>query len=264
VDHLTGTPGEAPPEAPPEPTADQGQPEPAGVPREAEQPQRPATTATPAGQDAPADPLDPSSFRSRGRMRRRARFLRKARELAYRDLGGLVFNLHRFGQRNDPLVLAKLGTLEQIDRDLRALESALGERRAITVLREAGIAACARCAAIHGSEDRFCPNCGLPIARHAELPIAGPASAASTAAAPASSTPPETPAGAAPAQAGGDVPAPPAGAAPAPAHLQGASSAQDAEPGPRSAPPQQPEPVPGAGPPDEAPTEIRRTRRKAP
>ncbi|MCW3069003.1 MAG: hypothetical protein JWL67_1628, partial [Solirubrobacterales bacterium] len=27
-------------------------------------------------------------------MRRRARFLRKARELAYRDLGGLVFNLH--------------------------------------------------------------------------------------------------------------------------------------------------------------------------
>ena len=50
-----------------------------------------------------------AGFGSRGRVRRRARFLRKARELAYRDLGGLVFNLHRFGQRNDSLVLAKLG-----------------------------------------------------------------------------------------------------------------------------------------------------------
>ena len=57
--------------------------------------------------DAPA-PTGPPGFGERGRMRRRARFLRKARELAYRDLGGLVFNLHRFGQRNDALVLAKL------------------------------------------------------------------------------------------------------------------------------------------------------------
>ena len=51
------------------------------------------------------------------------RFLRKARELAYRDLGGLVFNLHRFGQRNDALVLAKLTTLGHIDSELRALET---------------------------------------------------------------------------------------------------------------------------------------------
>ena len=36
-------------------------------------------------------------------MRRRLRFLRKARELAYRDLGGLVFEMHRLGQRNDLL-----------------------------------------------------------------------------------------------------------------------------------------------------------------
>ena len=39
---------------------------------------------------------------------RRACFLRQARELAYRDLGGLVFDLHRFGGRNDELVIAKL------------------------------------------------------------------------------------------------------------------------------------------------------------
>lgn len=110
-------------------------------------------------------------FGERGRMRRRARFLRKARELAYRDLGGLVFDLHRFGQRNDPIVMAKLSMLRQIDTELRALESALQERRGVTVLREIGVAACPRCAAIHGGEDRFCPGCGLAFDTKAERPI---------------------------------------------------------------------------------------------
>jgi hypothetical protein len=115
-------------------------------------------------------------------VRRRARFLRKARELAYRDLGGLVYNLHRFGQRNDELVLNKLNTLGHIDTELRTLEKALGERETVTVLREAGITACPRCAAIHSGDDRFCPNCGLSMSRHVELPIAGipPAGAAPT------------------------------------------------------------------------------------
>jgi hypothetical protein len=116
-----------------------------------------------------ASSSEPPGFRSRGSARRRARFLRKARELGYRDLGGLVFNLHRFGQRNDALVLAKLTTLGHIDTELRALEDALHERRPVTVLREAGITACARCAAIHSSEDNFCPNCGLPMKRHVEV-----------------------------------------------------------------------------------------------
>src|SRR5271163_4166678 len=111
-------------------------------------------------------------------MRRRARFLRRARELAYRDLGGLVFNLHRFGQRNDALVIAKLSTLGHIDAELRSLESALGEHQPMTVLHEAGITACPRCAALHGGEDRFCPNCGLSVARNVDLPIAGAAGAA--------------------------------------------------------------------------------------
>src|SRR2546421_10055686 len=114
--------------------------------------------------DAPAQPKDdrpsteaaaaaePPTFGTRGRMRRRARFLRKARELAYRDLGGLVYNLHRFGQRNDQLVLAKLTLLGQIDHELRTLEGALGEPRPMTILREAGVPVCARCAAIHSSE----------------------------------------------------------------------------------------------------------------
>jgi hypothetical protein len=119
-------------------------------------------------------------FRARGRVRRRLRFLRKARELAYRDLGGLVFDLHRFGQRNDPLVLAKLGTLREIDTELRSLESALDERLSLTILREAGLTACPRCAAIHSVEDNFCPNCGLTMSRHRDLPIAGPAAGASS------------------------------------------------------------------------------------
>jgi hypothetical protein len=118
-------------------------------------------------------------FGARGRTRRRVRFLRKARELAYRDLGGLVFNLHRFGQRNDPLVVAKLSMLDRIDSELRTLESTLEQRQPVTVLREAGITACPRCAAIHASEDRFCPNCGLPVGRHADLPIGAAAGAPS-------------------------------------------------------------------------------------
>ena len=132
----------------------------------------PAGETAIAGEDAPSGP---PGFSERGRMRRRARFLRKARELAYRDLGGLVFDLHRFGRRNDPLVLAKLETIGRIDGELRALEATLAERRAVTVLREAGVAACPRCAAIHGSDDRFCPNCGLAMDLRAERPMAGAA-----------------------------------------------------------------------------------------
>jgi hypothetical protein len=158
----------------------------------------PIDDPTQAQQDSqPADAASSQAgFGSRGRARRRSRFLRKARELAYRDLGGLVYNLHRFGQRNDALVLAKLNTLAQIDTELRTLENALQEREPVTVLREAGITACPRCAAIHSSEDRFCPNCGLSMARHVDLPIAGaavatpPAPAAAPQPAPAAPQPP--------------------------------------------------------------------------
>lgn len=135
----------------------------------------------------PAEPpaASPPGFGERGRMRRRARFLRKARELAYRDLGGLVYDLHRFGQRNDQVVLAKLATLGHIDAELRALEAALHEIKPVTVLHEVGIAACPRCAAIHGHEDRFCPGCGLAFAAGADRPLS---TAPVTATAPAAQT----------------------------------------------------------------------------
>jgi hypothetical protein len=210
-------------------------------PSSTEQPQQPAGASV----EAPDEPA--AGFRARGRVRRRARFLRKARELAYRDLGGLLFNLHRFGQRNDALVLAKLGTLTQIDSELRSIEAALDSRRPITVLREAGVTACPRCAAIHSGEDRFCPGCGLPLSRRVDLPI----SAAVSAPQPAAAAPPAPPAAPQPAAAGAPAPPPeqqpatppatpaaaPAGGpqpppAPAspPAAAAGASSASDRPP----------------------------------
>lgn len=210
----------------------------------------PADATAPAPQQSPpagavASP-EPAGFRSRGSARRRARFLRKARELAYRDLGGLVFSLHRFGARNDTLVLAKLTTLGHIDAELRALEDAVREHRPITVLREAGITACPRCAAIHSSEDRFCPSCGFAIGRHVDLP----ADLRSGAGAPvaAAPTPYATPAQAptpAPTPVQTSTPAPPS---PAPAE---AASTATAAPQPGAAEQQ----TPGG---EDEPTEILR------
>jgi hypothetical protein len=173
------------------------------------------TEAEPPVEQAPPAP----GFGERGRMRRRARFLRKARELAYRDLGGLVFDLHRFGQRNDPLVLSKLATLREIDTELRGLEDGLHDHRPVTVLREVGIAACPRCAAIHGSDDRFCPGCGLAFDTNADRPISTAPVAPQVQVAPAAvqapiATPPAT---IAPASTSAPLSAPAPAATPAPA-----------------------------------------------
>jgi hypothetical protein len=187
----------------------------------------------------PEAPNGPPGFSERGRMRRRMRFLRKARELAYRDLGGLVFDLHRFAQRNDALVLAKLETIGRIDTELRALEATLAERRPVTVLREAGVAACPRCAAIHGSDDRFCPNCGLAMDLRAERPMAGPQSAAQATPAPTPPPPPATAPMPAPAM------APTAAHTPAPAM----GAAEVAPPGPSATTPALAAPAPSPAPP---------------
>ncbi len=204
-------------------------------------PAAPEQTAAPTDDAQPAAASEPRSvgFGSRGRVRRRARFLRKARELAYRDLGGLVYSLHRFGQRNDSLVLAKLATLTRIDAELRGLEASLSERQPVTVLREAGITACPRCAAIHSGEDRFCPNCGLPMSRSVDLPIAGaaattatpPATAPPTQAMPAAPPPPapSTSASAAPATAS-FAPVPPVPTATSAGATPGAAAASPGPP----------------------------------
>jgi hypothetical protein len=195
-----------------------------------------APASAPAGAETPPEvPTDPG-FLERGGLRRRLRLLRKTRELAYRDLGGLVFEMHRLGHQREDLVRGKLATLGRIDTELRAIEGALRERRSVTVLREAGVTACPRCAAIHGSEDRFCPACGFSMGREERPIAAGPVAAPVSTTAPAPATAP-TPA---PARPNPSPLAPPAAvprpqAAPAPAAV-----------------PLRPAPVPAAQPPSPA------------
>jgi hypothetical protein len=151
---------------------------------------------------------DRASFRDRGRLRRRLRFLRRARELAYRDIGGLIFDMRRFGRNRQDLLDAKLGALGSVDQELRALERALDDRRPIHELREPGISSCPRCGALHDSEANFCPHCGLQLGGPRAMGEVGGAIAA----------PPQAPPP--PAGAAAQATAAPASAAPAPQSTQ--------------------------------------------
>jgi hypothetical protein len=140
-----------------------------------------------------------ASFRDRGRLRRRLRFLRRTRELAYRDIGGLIFDMRRFSRSRQDLLDAKLGALGAVDQELRALERALDDRRPIHELREPGISSCARCGALHSSEANFCPHCGLQLGGPRAMGEVGGAIAAppqappAAASAPAAAAPPPLP-----------------------------------------------------------------------
>jgi ribosomal protein L40E len=221
---------EAPTQA--QPTADL-----ASAPPSAAADQAPSGTEVPAGQE----PIpDRPSFRQRGRLRRRLRYLRRVRELGFRDLGGLVFDQHRFSQVNDALVRGKLAALGAVDAELRALEIALDDRRSLTELREPGISVCSRCGALHGSEARFCPSCGTPVRGPRAIAEVGEAVSLSVgeigAVTPPGSSPPSTQ----------STPPPPAQpVAPAPLQLQ--PLAPIAEPAER-------EPEPAAD--GEQPTEV--------
>jgi hypothetical protein len=128
------------------------------------------------------------SFRDRGRYRRRLRYLRRVRELGFRDLGGLMHDLHRFGRDGTRLVEGKLAALDVVDRELRTLERALADQRPYTELQEAGVAACPRCAALHATDARFCSSCGLGL--RGPLAIGGVAAPPAAAAPPAPTAPP--------------------------------------------------------------------------
>jgi zinc ribbon protein len=160
-----------------------------------------------------------ASFRDRGRLRRRLRFLRRARELAYRDIGGLIFDMRRFGRNRQDLLDAKLGALGAVDQELRALERALDDRRPIHELREPGISSCPRCGALHDSEANFCPHCGLQLGGPRAMGEVGGAIAAPP-------QPPPPPAGAA-----ARATAAPAPSAPQPAQTLRPSDAPDAPDG---------------------------------
>ncbi len=176
----------------------------------------PLDPTAPAGSEPEAAgvPAAPG-FRQRGRLRRRLRYLRRVRELGLRDLGGLVFDLHRFGREGARLVAGKLDGLAGVDAELRLLEEALDAREDVVVLREPGIASCPRCGALHGSDANFCPTCGLRFSGpQAIAPVGDVLGAVGTPPAPtatAGATPPAHPVPAEPAAPVGArrAPAPP-------------------------------------------------------
>jgi hypothetical protein len=198
-------------------------PEHSAPPGQAASDNQAGSTADPAAQAAAAPagaepPRSEPGFATRRRMLRRIKYLRQVRELSYRDLGGLMFDLHRFGGRRDELLIAKLTRLSELDGELRALEKALDHREPVTVLEEAGVVACLRCAAIHSSDDHFCPHCGMSVSRDAErplttapeTPIPGQSSAAATPPPAAPPTPPASAPAAAPSASTPPAPQPPA------------------------------------------------------
>ena len=104
----------------------------------------------------------------RGKLRRRARFLRRARELALRDLGGLVYEARRREQDPGKLAEEKVQRLVALDAELDELDAVLGTTRGETVLREPGVGGtCARCGELHASEATFCARCGANLAEAA-------------------------------------------------------------------------------------------------
>src|SRR5215218_10406968 len=128
----------------------------------------------PAGSDLDTLVGERPTSQRRGRLRRRLRHLRRVREVLLRDLGGLMFEIHRSGGETDRahvLVEEKLSRLANVDAELRELASILDDHRA-TVLREPGIGGtCPLCGELHGSEARFCWACGTPVAPGAARPV---------------------------------------------------------------------------------------------
>jgi hypothetical protein len=143
--------------------------------------------APPAAAGTPAEPVvqerplpagiapeelvgEPPDTRRRGRLRRRLRHLRRVRELMLRDVGGLVYELHRAGEPAAPagqggrLVEAKLERLGALDAERVELETMLGDTRAVTILREPGVGGtCPACGEYHASDAHFCATCGARV-----------------------------------------------------------------------------------------------------
>jgi hypothetical protein len=106
----------------------------------------------------------------RGRLRRQVRFLRRQRELQLRDLGGLIFDMYRFGSKRQDLVREKLRLMFEADRELRAFEAMLGGRRGTLDVREPGVGgSCPRCLTLYSTDAQYCWRCGLALTEDAEM-----------------------------------------------------------------------------------------------
>jgi hypothetical protein len=126
----------------------------------------PADADVPAGLDPVEAAMRPPAGR-RGRLRRRLRYLRRARELMLRDLGGLLFEVHRTAGgdvgAHAGVIGAKVERLVSLDAEAHAIEAALGAPRAEAVVFQPGVGGtCDVCGELYGSAARFCSNCGAP------------------------------------------------------------------------------------------------------
>ena len=102
--------------------------------------------------------------RNRAQLRRRIRYLRQLRELQLRDIGGFLVESQRFGRAREDLVQAKVQEAALTDRELRSLETALGENKSLEEIRRSGIGgSCPECGNVFGSGDRFCAWCGQKL-----------------------------------------------------------------------------------------------------
>lgn len=121
---------------------------------------------TPAGLDPAAVGAAPATGR-RSRLRRRLRYLRRARELMLRDLGGMLYEVHRTGAgdaaAHSGVIGAKVERLSSLDAEATAIETALGAPRSEAVVFQPGVGGtCVFCGELYGSAARFCSHCGSP------------------------------------------------------------------------------------------------------
>ena len=143
--------------------------DPSGGPAAAEPASAPALVVDPdaaAGLD-PAEAADPRVTGRRSRLRRRLRYLRRARELMLRDVGGLVYEIHRSGggdiAAHAGVIGPKVDRLAQLDKEARAIEAALGAPRPDDEVFQPGVGGtCDFCGELYGSAARFCSHCGSP------------------------------------------------------------------------------------------------------
>jgi hypothetical protein len=96
-----------------------------------------------------------------------------------RDLGGLIYEVHRSGGgdygAHSGVIGGKVERLAALDAESGAIEEALGARRADTVVFQPGVGGtCNVCGELYGSAARFCSHCGAPAGAPAEQPQPAP------------------------------------------------------------------------------------------
>ena len=127
-----------------------------------------ANPDTPAGLELENQTTPRPPAGRRGRLRRRLRYLRRARELMLRDLGGLLYEVHRSGggdvDAHATVLTTKVQRISGLDAEAHALETALASSRPEALVFEPGIGGtCPNCGELFSSAAHFCANCGASV-----------------------------------------------------------------------------------------------------